>query len=183
MQLHFQFYGNKRWFTDDALEKYLEAVIPYYDPYEDEKFLFEQIEHIPNTEVERVIEDILEVIAEGFVESTVFSIDVINRILSSTITNIPSRKSRNPEIAKKVKKYSLGICELCSKSAPFKSRKGLPYLEAHHIVWISRGGYDTAENIAALCPNCHRKMHILDLAEDRAILLEKAKKHLYEPIL
>ena len=41
MQLHFQFYGNKRWFTDDALEKYLEAVIPYYDPYEDEKFLFE----------------------------------------------------------------------------------------------------------------------------------------------
>ncbi|WP_296863638.1 HNH endonuclease [Thermosyntropha sp.] len=29
-----------------------------------------------------------------------------------------------------------------------------------HIEWLSRGGTDTIDNTVALCPNCHRKMHV-----------------------
>jgi len=41
-----------------------------------------------------------------------------------------------------------------------------PYLEVHHIIWLSKGGDDDIDNTVALCPNCHKKMHILNLDKD-----------------
>jgi 5-methylcytosine-specific restriction protein A len=38
-------------------------------------------------------------------------------------------------------------------------------------VHLSKEGSDTIENGVALCPNCHRKMHALDLPTDRKKLL------------
>lgn len=37
---------------------------------------------------------------------------------------------------------------------------------AHHIIWLLGGGEDTIQNTVALCPNCHRKMHVLNLEFD-----------------
>lgn len=54
--------------------------------------------------------------------------------------------------------------------APFLDREGNAYLETHHIVWLSKGGSDTLDNTAALCPNCHRKMHVVNRSEDIAKL-------------
>jgi 5-methylcytosine-specific restriction protein A len=54
--------------------------------------------------------------------------------------------------------------------------KDKPFLEEHHIEWLSKGGEDTIDNAVALCPNCHRKMHILNLKEDKEKLRRKAKK-------
>ncbi|GAA0237082.1 HNH endonuclease [Metaclostridioides mangenotii] len=44
----------------------------------------------------------------------------------------------------------------------------LYYLEVqvHHIIWLSKGGNDDIDNTVALCPNCHKKMHILNLDKD-----------------
>ncbi|WP_163591073.1 HNH endonuclease, partial [Klebsiella variicola] len=36
---------------------------------------------------------------------------------------------------------------------------GTPFLEVHHIEWLSNGGEDSVENAIALCPNCHRQAH------------------------
>ena len=33
-------------------------------------------------------------------------------------------------------------------------------------MWLSEGGEDSIENTVALCPNCHRKMHVVNLQED-----------------
>ncbi len=63
-----------------------------------------------------------------------------------------------------------GVCQLCNQPAPFSTRNGEPYLETHHIHWLSKGGEDVRENTVFLCPNCHRKMHVLDLPEDVARL-------------
>ncbi|MDU6483465.1 MAG: HNH endonuclease [Paeniclostridium sordellii] len=41
------------------------------------------------------------------------------------------------------------------------------------MVWLSKGGDDTIENTAALCPNCHRKMHIINDEEDVEYLRNK----------
>ena len=52
-------------------------------------------------------------------------------------------------------------------------KDGSPYLEPHHIVWLSRGGEDTPSNTVALCPNCHRRMHIVKSATDTKKLTDK----------
>ena len=48
------------------------------------------------------------------------------------------------------------------------------YLEVHHIVWLAKGGADALENVVALCPNCHRKMHINPNDDDIKALKKKA---------
>ena len=78
---------------------------------------------------------------------------------------------RDPYIAEWAKRRSGGICQLCDQSAPFLNSKGEPYLESHHIIWLSKGGDDTIENTVALCPNCHRKMHVVNASEDREKLI------------
>jgi len=83
---------------------------------------------------------------------------------------------RDPYVAEYAKRKANGICQLCGKEAPFNSKKGEPYLETHHIIWLSNGGADSIDNTVALCPNCHRKMHVLNLESDRKKLQEKASR-------
>jgi 5-methylcytosine-specific restriction protein A len=82
--------------------------------------------------------------------------------------------SRDPDIVLYALRRANGFCELCEQRAPFNNREGLPFLEVHHIVYLSRGGYDTIDNVAALCPNCHRRMHILEQRADIKRLTKKA---------
>ena len=63
-------------------------------------------------------------------------------------------------------KLAKGKCDLCTNFAPFMNKENLPYLEEHHIKSLSKGGDDLPSNCVALCPNCHRKMHSLDLESD-----------------
>lgn len=86
-------------------------------------------------------------------------------------SRIASGFIRSSEVVRITKERAKGICELCGQPAPFEDRKGEPYLEAHHIVWLSRGGADDTDNTAALCPNCHARMHVVDDAADVEKLL------------
>ena len=80
-----------------------------------------------------------------------------------TVSNVQTRiYHRDPTIVAYVKKRANGCCELCGQKAPFDGQNGDPYLECHHMDWLSKGGMDSAENCVALCPNCHRRMHILN---------------------
>ena len=79
---------------------------------------------------------------------------------------------RNEYVVEETKLRAKGICQLCMQAAPFSNKNNEPYLETHHIVWLARGGDDSLDNTVALCPNCHRKMHILDLESDKKILLD-----------
>jgi len=90
---------------------------------------------------------------------------VSRRIVSSNLY------IRDPFVAEFAKRRANGKCQLCDEVAPFTKYDGVPYLESHHIDWVSAGGSDTIENTVALCPNCHRKMHILNLPSD----IEKLK--------
>ena len=53
-----------------------------------------------------------------------------------------------------------GVCECCSKAAPFARADGSPFLEVHHTTRLSDGGLDHPMHTAALCPNCHREVHV-----------------------
>ena len=83
---------------------------------------------------------------------------------SSTTVNVVYE--RNRYVAELAKRRADGVCELCRKPAPFTNASNEPYLESHHIVWLAHGGPDSIANTVALCPNCHRKMHIVNDAKD-----------------
>jgi 5-methylcytosine-specific restriction protein A len=52
-----------------------------------------------------------------------------------------------------------GTCECCEQPAPFVRKNGAPYLEPHHVDRLADGGPDDPAHVAALCPNCHRRIH------------------------
>lgn len=67
---------------------------------------------------------------------------------------------RNPDVVAEIVIRANGKCERCGSAAPFlRARDGTPYLEAHHWEPLAKGGEDTVQNAAALCPNCHRELH------------------------
>ena len=82
---------------------------------------------------------------------------------------------RDPYVAEFAKHRANGVCQLCEEKAPFENNDGEPYLEAHHIEWLSNGGEDSIDNTVALCPNCHKKMHIVNDKDDINKLKNKIK--------
>jgi 5-methylcytosine-specific restriction protein A len=85
---------------------------------------------------------------------------------------------RNPFVSEYAKRLAKGKCMLCHQDAPFLNSNGLPYLETHHIQWLSQGGEDSINNTVALCPNCHRKMHIVNSKSDIEYLKQIIKTKL-----
>jgi len=74
---------------------------------------------------------------------------------------------RDPLVRAWVLEASDGRCESCAAPAPFTDGEGKPYLEVHHVVTLANGGPDTVENAVAVCPNCHRRLH---LGQDRDVV-------------
>lgn len=88
---------------------------------------------------------------------------------------------RDPYLKQMVKRIADGKCQFCGNNAPFNDKQGEPYLEAHHVVRLADGGRDAIDNVVAICPNCHRKMHVLNDEVDTIILegvAEQNKKQL-----
>lgn len=84
---------------------------------------------------------------------------------------------RNTHVTAHVKRRAEGHCDLCGKPAPFFDRNGKPFLECHHVEWLSRGGEDSIDNAVALDPSCHRKMHELILKTDVNHLKRQIEKY------
>ncbi|TBR76223.1 MAG: hypothetical protein EPN64_08980 [Burkholderiaceae bacterium] len=89
---------------------------------------------------------------------------------TTTVTVI----TRDQNVVAYVKRRANGRCELCGELAPFEDTKGAPFLECHHVVWLANDGLDSHENAVALCPNCHRKMHVLARKADVETLKKAA---------
>ena len=83
---------------------------------------------------------------------------------------------RSAEVVKETRRRANGVCQFCKQPAPFIDNNGKPYLEVHHVIWLSKGGEDNTSNTVALCPNCHTRMHILDRKEDVEILHDLLSK-------
>lgn len=68
--------------------------------------------------------------------------------------------ARDPLVKAWVLKNSNGACELCRQPAPFISSNGKPFLEVHHVKRLADQGPDCINNTVAVCPNCHRALHL-----------------------
>ena len=77
---------------------------------------------------------------------------------------------------------SLKSYKLCNitKSIQFNrsllTGRGLIVFGTHRIAWLSQGGADSIKNTVTPRPNCRRKLHVLDMVENRTKLIEKNHK-------
>lgn len=78
---------------------------------------------------------------------------------SQVATSAGIEFARDPAVRAWVLSIANGICEFCGQPAPFVGADGAPFLEVHHPRLLSQGGPDTPENVVAVCPNCHRRLH------------------------
>lgn len=88
---------------------------------------------------------------------------------------ITTNYARNQEVTEYALRRAKGKCDLCLEYAPFKKKDKTPYLEAHHVEWLSRGGEDNIHNVVAVCPNCHRMLHVLDEKDKKSLLKRRLK--------
>ena len=88
---------------------------------------------------------------------------------------LSKHRDRNPYVREYAKIRAAGICQLCEKKAPFNALNGEPFLEVHHVDYIRDNGPDSIDNVVALCPNCHRKIHSLENKDDYNKLKKIAK--------
>lgn len=79
---------------------------------------------------------------------------------------------------KLVIKAAQGVCELCGQQFedcdPFEQES---FLEEHFVVWLYSGGTPSVDNVVALCPNCHKRIHMFNYQSDVDALKAAAKSH------
>ncbi len=101
--------------------------------------------------------------------------------LEQTLRNATPKQKRaisirieRGRIGAAVKRLREGRCQICIglgvDPVAFKTRRGQPYSEAHHVIPVStlRHGSLSHTNIMVLCPNHHRQAHhgVIDVVED-----------------
>lgn len=87
------------------------------------------------------------------------------------------RYKRNATVGKEAITLAEYHCELDFTHETFVTRNNLRYIEAHHLIPLSKqasfdNSLDVKANIVALCPNCHAKLHY-GTEDDIKPLLEK----------
>ncbi len=68
---------------------------------------------------------------------------------------------RNRDVVKLLKNTNSWICEICNSD--FRDRYGVEYIEAHHKTPISTCSSSHSikfDDLALLCPSCHKAVHI-----------------------
>ena len=69
-------------------------------------------------------------------------------------------RGRAGEAMKKHRDYKCQVCEATEMNpVGFKTKRDVPYAEAHHVEAVGKGGSLGLENIIVLCANHHRQMH------------------------
>jgi hypothetical protein len=85
--------------------------------------------------------------------------------------------ARDPAVKAWVLQQAEGRCELCGHIGPFQLPYGETFLEVHHVQPLADGGPDVVENAVAICPNCHRRLHLsADADEQREVLYGKVAR-------
>lgn len=97
-------------------------------------------------------------------------LDTLYERAKESSTDQPERQTNTNEYTRTsysrsevVREFALraadGVCQGCGEDAPFIDEDGEPFLEVHHLFRRSDGGPDHPDNVIALCPNCHRRVH------------------------
>ena len=133
---------------------------PFYDPSDQTGFrrLIYRLQYLSEQSIDELMDAIKDTSNEEL--SRIVHSNSKKRLVTS------SQYNRDPYVRLYALRRSKGFCDLCENEAPFLKKDGTPYLEVHHIIPLSEGGEDSWNNVCSLCPNCHRKMHVVADQED-----------------
>jgi 5-methylcytosine-specific restriction protein A len=106
------------------------------------------------------VDDSAEKLRKDWSQSGMKVLPPIGFLTAESYTIETTQRKRSAEVKAWVLLEANGICECCKSSAPFLKAGGIPYLEVHHVVHLAEDGPDTTENAVAICPNCHRALHL-----------------------
>ena len=93
-----------------------------------------------------------------------------------SLTRTTTQRKRYLYLPEVAKHCANGTCQLCGIRLDYTNCNGRPFLEAHHIIPLAKDGPDEFTNMVALCPNCHRKMHVAEEVEDIETIFELVKQ-------
>jgi hypothetical protein len=83
---------------------------------------------------------------------------------------------RNPRVVAIARLRAKFRCEVPDcKSETFLTSEKLPYCEVHHLTPLARGGMDRIENVACLCANHHRELHIGPRSQELTAVLAQLR--------
>lgn len=100
-------------------------------------------------------------------------VDGVRRLLEEESPGISAERrryllqqapTRSDVLIRKLQEMYEGCCQLCEWNPHMHYNE--PLCEAHHIIWLSRGGDDKLSNLILLCPNHHRAVHGCDAPMD-----------------
>lgn len=109
--------------------------------------------------------------SEGYLIQS--DVDIANNRQPELKENNNRRYKTNTRLAKTVIKKHEYSCEVNNAHISFVNQKGKEYMEAHHLIPMSKQkdflplNIDREENIVCICPNCHKALHYGDEDEKR----------------
>ncbi|MBL8604923.1 MAG: HNH endonuclease [Myxococcales bacterium] len=87
-------------------------------------------------------------------------------VSDATRARLTSAVSRNRDLVLELRALYQGRCQLCAFDPG--TLYAVDLCEAHHIVYLSRGGEDALANMMLLCPNHHSTVHATGAIFDHA---------------
>lgn len=72
--------------------------------------------------------------------------------------------ARNSHLSQQLQEMYSGRCQVCLWHP--RNQYGHDLCQAHHLVWMSRGGEDDISNMVLICPNHHAAIHRADAPLD-----------------
>ncbi|WP_253250552.1 HNH endonuclease [Pseudomonas putida] len=121
------------------------------------------------------IQNIFNKMALNLPPSAIFALANKHRSKPKRKITIKSDYFRNPFVIEATILRAKNSCEMPNCTAAlFQRSDGSNYLEVHHVTPLSENGNDSLDNVAALCPHCHREQHH---SKDRARLRKVLDKH------
>lgn len=180
----FEVFKEKEYFYQGIVKLHAE---PYQDSQIDEKenlrlvWMF-PLKIIDSNPAELNIETLVSIKEIKLKKARKLSSESLKKIVENRPNKKPGKRKAESETFERdqnIVEYAIrranGRCELCENVAPFNKLDGTAFLEVHHIHYLRSGGNDTIDNVTALCPNCHRKMHALNINADVEKLKRKAE--------
>ena len=89
--------------------------------------------------------------------------DLENEQKEARKTYISTTTRRNATATAAAKERDGFACQYCGCSNTFTTADGKPYVEVHHLKYVSEGGSDVLDNLVCLCAHHHSMIHYADV--------------------
>jgi 5-methylcytosine-specific restriction protein A len=153
-----------------------EFVVPLDGPRQNDRLLRFRLIPSEGTGAE-LTEDIALVTEKEDLAALQNQLNTQSQNLVPVMLGLREYRKRSTQVHRYALLRATGVCEGCRLPAPFRNEFGQAFLEVHHLLRLADYGPDIPINVAALCPNCHRRAHC---SLDRDEFCRKLREYVFK---